>query len=208
MNLLAHALIAHATLPDHGGQEVTGAIMADFFGGQNLEDYPTALTAGIRQHRAVDDFTDRHPAFRELCSLLDNAGAPRLMAGILLDLFWDQVLGSHWEAFGKPLCGMDLAAFCALTNSRLLATAAYHSPRFHRVVPWLVGENWLAAYATRDGIAATLEGLSHRMTGGGGLLGCERLLDSHGVELEAGFRRFWVDLWRWLEGGQAGRSEP
>jgi acyl carrier protein phosphodiesterase len=203
MNLLAHALIAHASLPEDGGLTLTGAVMADFFGGQRLEAYPAALARGIRQHRAVDDFTDRHAAFRGLCARLDSGGAPRLTAGILLDLFWDYVLGSRWEEFGAPRCGLELAAFCALANRQLERTAAHHSPVFRRVLPWLTGENWLAAYATRGGIAATLQGLSRRLTEGAALVGCERFLDSHGGELAAGFAAFWPELWGFVRGNPA-----
>jgi acyl carrier protein phosphodiesterase len=204
-------LIAHASLPDADGQAITGAVMADFFAGQKLGDYPPGLARAIVQHRRVDGFTDSHPEFLSLCLRLDAAGAPRLMAGILLDLFWDFVLGSRWPEFGEPYCRLSLEDFCGLANERLMATAPHHSPRFRQVTPWLVGENWLAAYATRDGIAATLRGLARRVTEGEALIGCDRFLDSHGAELASGFSRFWPELWAFVseEGaGTAGSLRP
>jgi len=194
LNLLAHALIAHASLADHQGQELCGALMADFFGGQSLDDYPAGVVAGIRQHRLVDAFTDRHPAFVACRRLLAGDGAPRFASGILVDLFWDYVLGSRWDLYGETRSGLKLPAFCGLVHLALERSEAWRSPQFARVAPWMINDQWLAAYATKRGIAAALHGLSRRLPHGAALSGCETLLIRHETALAAGFADFWPQL--------------
>jgi len=199
VNLLAHALLAcstleDSTLEDSTGLECTGALMADYFTGQNLLAYPPGIQTGIRQHRDIDAFTDHHRVFREYRQAIATAGAPRFTSGILADIFWDHVLASEWDSWGKPLCGQDLEPFCAGVYARLGKTRAYHSPGFARAYPWIVGMSWLSSYARRDGIQRTLMGLAGRMSGGGVLNGCVRIMDELDGPMRRGFSVFWPEL--------------
>jgi acyl carrier protein phosphodiesterase len=194
MNLLAHALLACSTLDNTAGQECTGALMADYFTGQNLLAYPLGIQVGIRQHRGIDAFTDYHPVFREYRMAIASAGAPRFTSGILADIFWDHVLASEWDSWGKPLCGQDLEHFCDEVYARLGQTKEYHSPGFAKAYPWIVGMSWLSSYAGRDGIQRTLMGLAGRMSGAWVLEGCIRIMDELDRPMRQNFARFWPEL--------------
>lgn len=194
MNLLAHAILACSTLPDTEGQECTGALMADHFTGQVLQSYPPGIQTGIRQHRDIDGYTDHHPVFREFRQAIAGAGAPRFTSGILADIFWDHVLASEWESWGKPLCGQGLEVFCASVYTRLGQTKAYHSPGFAKAYPWLVGMSWLSSYASREGIERTLMGLAGRMSGAWVLEGCISIMDKLDGPMRRGFAVFWPEL--------------
>jgi len=194
VNLLAHALVAYATLPDTEGQECAGSLMADYFTGQSLDDYPAGVRAGIEQHRAVDAFTDGHPAFASCRRAISEAGAPRFTSGILADVFWDHVLASDWETHGAPLCGLGLESFCSVVYERLGRAKAWHSPGFARAYPWLVGGSWLSSYARLDGIGRTLAGISSRMSGHVRLEECVAILRRLDAPLRAGFSAFWPEL--------------
>jgi acyl carrier protein phosphodiesterase len=193
MNLLAHALLAHAFLPDSGGMETCGAIMADYFSGEKLSDYPEAVGRGIVHHRRIDAFTDSHPEFALSRALLASEAPPH-SSGILVDLFWDNILGSRWEEFGKPLCGTDLSAFSRSAYERLGRSRAFRSPMFSRVAPWIISMDWLGAYASEKGIDRALRGLASRLPHGGPLAGCARLMGIHRAALEERFRAFWPEL--------------
>jgi acyl carrier protein phosphodiesterase len=193
MNLLAHALLAHAFLPDSEGMETCGAIMADYFSGQKLSDYPEAVGRGIVHHRGIDAFTDSHPEF-VLSRVLLAAEAPPHASGILVDLFWDNILGSRWEEFGRPLCGTDLASFSRSAYARLERSRAWRSPLFARVAPWIISMDWFGAYANEEGIDRALRGLASRLPHGGPLADCARLLGLHREAMEARFRAFWPEL--------------
>jgi acyl carrier protein phosphodiesterase len=194
VNLLAHAILACSTLEDTAGQECTGALMADYFTGQDLLAYPEGIQTGIRQHRDIDAFTDYHPVFMEYRRAIAAAGAPRFTSGILADIFWDHVLASEWDSWGKPLCGQDLEPFCSVVYARLGQTKEHHSPGFAKAYPWLTGMSWLSSYAERKGIERTLMGLAGRMSGAWVLEGCIRIMDELDGPMRNSFSVFWPEL--------------
>lgn len=193
MNLLAHALLAYAFLPDSEGKETCGAIMADYFLGQRTEDYPQAVARGIVHHRRVDAFTDSHPAFLKARETL-FAEAPPHSGGILVDLFWDNLLASNWDEFGATVCGMDLENFSREIYRRLEQSKSTRSPVFAEVAPWIISMDWFGAYANEDGIDRTLRALSSRLPHGKPLADCARLLRPNKPILERELRLFWPEL--------------
>lgn len=200
MNLLAHALLAYATLDDIDGQRCTGAVMADYFTGQRLEDYPQGIRTGIRQHRAIDAFTDLHPRFASCRQAIADSGAPPHTAGILTDVFFDHVLASEWDRWGRPLCGLGLAPFEQRLYALFDGTRAWHSPVFAQVCPWIVSMSWFTAWAHRDGIRRTLSGLSRHMSGAVDLAASMTILDRLDATIRLDFAEFWPDLVNFARG--------
>jgi len=194
MNLLAHALLAYSTLPDESGETCTGAVMADYFTGQRLEDYPPGIRIGIRQHRAIDTFTDQHPRFASSRRAIADAGAPAHTAGILADVFFDHVLASEWGRWGKPLCTLELEPFGERLCSIFDGTKAWHSPIFAQVCPWISRMSWFSGWAHREGIERTLSGLSHHMSGTVDLAKSITILDRLDTTIRLDFAAFWPDL--------------
>lgn len=168
--------------------------MADYFTGEFLGDYPAGIRLGIGQHRAVDAYTDAHPAFVRTRRAIAAAGAPRFTAGILADIFWDHVLAVEWNGFGRPLSGLGLDEFCASVYERLERTRANHSPAFARAYGWIAGLSWLSRYRDIEGVRLTLEGVQGRMSGRVDLVPCAHMLESLRAELREGFAAFWPDL--------------
>jgi len=194
VNLLAHVLLAYATLPDTDGQECTGALMADYFPGQDMGSFPRGIRYGLLQHRAIDAFTDSHPAFVSCRRAISAAGAPRFTAGILADIFWDYVLASEWDLWGAPLCGLGLEPFCREAYARVGRAGEFHSPGFAAVFRFLSEGSWLSSYARSDAIEKTLSMLSERMSGRPDLASCAGMLVSLDRELRGGFAEFWPRL--------------
>ena len=98
MNHLAHALLA-----DPGGDEFAlGSAMGDFLHGHPDPAWPAERAAGLRFHRAIDGFTDRH---REVVAARRLFRPPfRRYAGILLDVWFDHLLVRGWDRFAdEPL---------------------------------------------------------------------------------------------------------
>ena len=85
MNFLAHF---HLAWPDEG--LIAGGLEGDFYKGPLRDDLPEAVARGVQLHRAIDAYTDQHPALKEL-----RAELPphlRRFAGIVIDLSFDHFL--------------------------------------------------------------------------------------------------------------------
>ncbi|MGH8113592.1 MAG: ACP phosphodiesterase, partial [Rhodanobacteraceae bacterium] len=93
MNHLAHALLA-----DAGGTEFAlGSALGDFTHGHPDPAWPAARQAGLRFHRAIDQFTDRHPEVVAARRLFQPP--MRRYAGIVLDVWFDHLLVNGWDRF-------------------------------------------------------------------------------------------------------------
>ncbi|MFW5801205.1 MAG: ACP phosphodiesterase [Spirochaeta sp.] len=202
MHLLAHALLARISLVKAASvhrnssslpNAVTGALMADFFAGQEIQQYPPAVRQAILQHRAIDEFTDTHAEFITLRRRIAAAGAPRFSSGILADIFWGHSLAAGWDEFAEPLCGLSLPQFCRLVADGITATRSVHSPAFAHAAGWMVAHNWLERLSRRSGILQSLQGLSRRLTRAESLPDSIAILDTDARAIHAGFRRFWPE---------------
>lgn len=202
MNLLAHAILAHLSFSKPDPLALSGSLMADYFRGENLDDYPHNIGMAIRQHRAIDAYTDAHPGF-QYCHQLVATRAPRLTANILTDLFWGHVLARHWDEYGRPHCGLDLTGFCQKVYAAIEETKDWHGAAFARASGWLVGYRWLELYASVEGIAVTLDGLSRRLSRAQGLPAAISILEEQYPALHAAFDAFWPEVvafsQQWLE---------
>src|SRR5260370_33727436 len=97
MNFLAHLFLA-----DETAESLIGNLAGDFVKGRLGDRFPPAIADGIRNHRAVDAFTDTHPsvaAFRRV--LIPEQGH---YARVIADIFFDHFLAVDFERWpGQPL---------------------------------------------------------------------------------------------------------
>jgi acyl carrier protein phosphodiesterase len=114
------------------------------------------VCAGILLHRAIDRYTDEHPAVRASCALISPAR--RRFAGILVDVFYDHFLARHWQRFTDQ----SLVAFTKQVYATLLPRAASYPLRLQRMLPHMVADDWLASYAEIDSVDAALHGIARR----------------------------------------------
>jgi acyl carrier protein phosphodiesterase len=97
MNFLAHLYLA-----DDTAESVIGNLLGDFKKGLIDDCYPPDVNQGIRLHRAVDAYTDRHEEFSLCRGMLPPEY--RRFAGIIVDMFWDHFLAENWgEYSSEPL---------------------------------------------------------------------------------------------------------
>ena len=92
MNHLAHFLLS-ASDP----ALLVGGFLGDFVKGRLNGQYPHDIENGIKLHRAIDAFTDRHPIVRRSCLRPDNEF--RRVAPIMMDIIYDYFLARHWHRF-------------------------------------------------------------------------------------------------------------
>jgi acyl carrier protein phosphodiesterase len=189
MNFLAHLFLAGPpTSPDYLGL-LTGQFIADSVPGRQLENYPAAVQAGIRAHRAIDTFTDQHPVVRRTTARLREAGAGKY-AGVVADMFMDHFLARYFAEYSaESLPEFTQRAYAALASQQAEFPAAVQ-----RFFPHLVQHNWLLHYAEIDGITRALQGLSRRASPGSGMDTATAELARNYTAYEADFREFFPEL--------------
>ncbi len=81
MNYLAHSYLSFTD-----GQLV-GNMIADFIKNNERENFPLEIQKGIKLHRAIDSFTDTHPAISQAKKVFSPL--VRLYAGAFVDVAFD-----------------------------------------------------------------------------------------------------------------------
>lgn len=150
MNYLAHALLAEPT-----PESRMGNVIADCLRQPDLAHLPADVVRGVMQHRAVDAFTDRHPVVhRAIARLSERWG---WFTGIILDVYFDHLLAVSWDRHFP----VSLGQFVFEVSTDLRATAGGLPERAAFTARWLVESGVMATYATREGITAALERVTH-----------------------------------------------
>ena len=154
MNFLAHAFLAGP-----GPADRLGALLGDFVKGALPGALPPDVASGVELHRRIDSFADAHPAFRR--SRARVSPARRRYSGIMVDLFYDHFLASHWKSFSDE----PLEDFAAGVYTLMAAHEALLPPRLGRILPLMRSQDWLAGYRAPEAVAAALDRMAvHRLT--------------------------------------------
>ncbi|MDA0766965.1 MAG: ACP phosphodiesterase [Verrucomicrobia bacterium] len=185
MNYLAHVFLAHPTDASR-----IGNLLGDFVRGTPdslCGPYPDAVVDGIVMHRALDRFTDTHPAFLEARALL--APERRRFAGIIVDIFFDHFLTQHWSTFSDQA----LPNFVSNFHDALERHPDWLSDDLRRIQPRMRKESWLESYGTIPGIDLTLRRVSTRSPRLTPIADGVRDLTDHYHSLDRAFHAFFPD---------------
>ncbi|MEO5782209.1 MAG: ACP phosphodiesterase [Ginsengibacter sp.] len=152
MNYLAHAYLSFDQ------QEIlAGNMISDFVKGKTKFNYPTGIQNGIALHRAIDEFTDAHPATKKAAKFFRPAY--RLYSGAFVDVVYDHFLALDTNTFKTP---DDLQNFTAGVYDTLEEKFSLLPPNFQIVFPYMKQHNWLFNYRYREGIEKSFGGLVYR----------------------------------------------
>lgn len=146
MNYLAHILLSGSNKKIQLGNFVGDAVK-----GSSYKDYPRDMCKGILLHRAIDDYTDRHPAVREAVQTLKPEFGR--YSGVLLDIYFDYLLASHFESFAK----VSLKKYTQRFYTSLIINYRYLPVRFKRFIWHFIMTDRLGKYATPNGIREALD---------------------------------------------------
>ncbi len=149
--------LAHAYLSFNNAEVLAGNMISDYVKGKTQYDYPPGAQAGIRLHRAIDDFTDHHPATKEMMSLFRPQY--RLYAGAFIDIVYDYFLANDPGEFENDAM---LQQFAQQTYSGLQQFTPLFPAKFKHMFPFMVSQNWLYHYQFDDGIRQSFNGLVRR----------------------------------------------
>lgn len=152
MNFLAHLLVSNDTT-DHR----IGNFIADFIRHPTFLNLPLSVQLGVRQHRAVDAFTDRHPVVHQSIGRISKQWG--WFSGIIIDVYYDHLLARDWSLF----CQDSLRDFTRRMYLVVGEACAYVDPEAKRFFHRVIEEDLLYQYRTIAGIEDTLTRISKRI---------------------------------------------
>ncbi len=183
MNYLAHLYLSF------GHEELmVGNYIADAVKGKQIERFSEKIQEGIRLHRSIDDFTDKHP-------IVENSKARireryRKYAGVIIDMYYDHFLASGWKNYSSE----SLIIFTRQSYKTLLRHYVIMPARMKRILPFMAAGNWLASYAETDNIALALKGMARRTKFNSGMENAGEELKLHYHDLKNDFSDFFPEL--------------
>jgi acyl carrier protein phosphodiesterase len=184
MNYLAHIYLARQS-----DDAMLGAVLGDFVKPHSGHQFSAEMEAEIITHRKVDAYTDSHPIVLDGKALFE--GAHRRYAGILLDVFYDHLLASHWARYAD----VPLEALIQRFYGALARRADVLPPNLARVAPYMIEQDWLGSYRDYAGVDIAVRRISTRLSKGGELMRDALAdLESNYAALETGFHEFFPEL--------------
>lgn len=151
MNYLAHAYLSFGR-----PGILTGNMISDFVKGRKKYDYPEEIQQGIALHRAIDNFTDTHPATKRAKDIFRKDY--RLYSGSVMDVLYDHFLATDINEFTPE----SLERFTIFTYNQLDQFVDYFPEKFNMMYPYMKAHNWLFNYRLPEGMQKSLGGLVRR----------------------------------------------
>ena len=149
--------LAHAYLSFNDPSILAGNMINDYVKGNKKFDYPSAIQKGMVLHRAIDSFTDQHPATQKAKQFFK--ADYRLYAGAFVDVLYDHFLANDINEFENEI---QLNTFCLSTYKSLQTNFELLPQKFQQVLPYMQSQNWLYNYRYREGIEKSFGGLVRR----------------------------------------------
>lgn len=169
-------------------------MISDCIKGRAQYLYPENIQKGIRLHRAIDEFTDSHPAIKKAQEVFRPHY--RLYSAPLADVAFDYFLANDPHTFDDG----ELLRFSQETYAALDANSAHLPPRFASLFTYMKRDNWLYNYRSIQGISNSLRGLMYRASmADDGQLACDLLQQQKRV-LQQCFDAFFPDVKKFAKG--------
>jgi acyl carrier protein phosphodiesterase len=154
MNYLAHAYLSFGN-----ANVLIGNMISDYVKGKSQYDYLPSIQAGIKLHRAIDEYTDTHIATQKVKSFFK--ADYRLYAGAFADVVYDYFLANDKNEFANAQALME---FSQKTYNLLNNEQAHFPEKFGKMYPYMVEQNWLYNYQFDFGMQKSFNGLAKRAT--------------------------------------------
>lgn len=187
MNLFAHAVLA-AQNATHQAAGILADRLKGVPGQEPFSLLPSAVQAGVIQHRAIDSFTDQHPLQEGMRGLFSPRS--RRVAGIVLDLYGDQRLCAHWGRYNsrpKEQCREEAYSSLRSIGPSLPAPAAKWAASICRY-------DLLTACCRWEGVYETALRLGARIGQQEAFLYAMRELATHREAIDKAYAQFLDDL--------------
>lgn len=149
--------LAHAYLSFNHPEILVGNMISDFVKGKTKFNYLLQIQNGISLHRAIDEFTDAHPATKKAKEFFKPYY--RLYSGAFVDVVYDHFLSVDKQEFPDAA---HLQQFTMETYNILYENYSLLPQRFQTILPHMKQHNWLFNYQYINGIRLSFGGLKNR----------------------------------------------
>jgi acyl carrier protein phosphodiesterase len=183
MNYLAHAFLSFNE-PDI----LAGNMISDFIKGRKKYDYSPGIQRGIALHRAIDEFTDSHPATKAARQFFQPSYG--LYSAVFMDVVYDHFLAIDPEEFSDA----SLIKFSSQTYELVDRYEKVFPDKFRLIYPYMKEYNWLYNYKTMLGIQRSFEGIFHRARYMSESNTAFMLFNQNYIELQKYYAVFFPDL--------------
>ena len=147
MNFLAHSYL---TFTD---EQIVGQFLQDFIRNKARYYFPPQIGEGITLHRAVDTFTDAHPAIHEAKKIFSPL--VRLYSGAFVDVSFDYFLANSMS--DQTLKAHSERVYRVLRNHE-----QFLPENFLRMLDRMEKDNWLYNYREDQGIKFSIQNVLHK----------------------------------------------
>jgi len=191
--------LAHLHLSGDNEEVMVGNFIGDFVKGRNLrEKFGEGIARGVELHRAIDEFTDRHPIVKQSKSRLWPTY--RHYSAVIVDIFYDHFLAANWLSYTDEPLGVY-----AERAYRLMATHDHLLPeQVKYMLGYMIRGNWLVNYAQVEGIQRALTGMSRRASFESKMEQAVQDLRLHYDEFQSDFDQFFPMLKQYADEWRAG----
>jgi len=180
--------LAHAHLSGENDDLLFGNFIADAVKGNGMLNYDGDVRLGIRLHRRIDTFTDKHDIVRKSVGRVRNSFGK--YSGIVIDIFYDHFLAVAWSDFHKE----TLPFFAKRVYQILLNRYQILPDRTKRMLPYLIGQDWLVGYSNFEGLTQVFYGMDRRTDFQSGMRTAVDDLRKNYNELQSDFSMFYPEL--------------
>lgn len=183
MNILAHSYLSFGD-----SDLIIGNFIADQVKGSNFSEFPMGIQKGILLHRAIDDFTDSHPLYKQSCRrIFSHQGH---YARVVIDIVYDHFLAKNWNQYSNNDLETYSQGFYDLLkfNNELLPKKAQY------VLHYMAKSNWLVMYQSISGIDRIFKGMHSRANYGSSMDSASELIELYTDEFQNEFSQFFKEI--------------
>ena len=185
--------LSHLFLSENNEESIIGNLLGDFVKGKLTDNFSAGILKGIKTHRKVDSYTDKHPVVRETRRLISDER--KKYAGVLVDIFFDHFLSVYWDSYSDT----DYEEFIDSTYFILLKYRDIYPETGKILIPRIVEKDWLRKYRSFDGLKLVFERMTLRVKRQNPLVGSEAELLENYSAIEKNFELFFPDLIKYVE---------
>ncbi|WP_457610860.1 acyl carrier protein phosphodiesterase [Lutibacter sp.] len=180
--------LAHIYLSKNNKNILIGNFIADAVKGNKFNNFPAEIKAGILLHRAIDNYTDKHPIVRKSKRRLHKRY--KHYDGVIIDILYDHFLAKNWHNYSK----IPLEVYANNVYSFLQENNELFPTKIQNILPYMIEYNWLVAYASIEGIGKILQGMNKRTKGVSKMDMAIEDLKLYYTEFESDFTTFFIEL--------------